>query len=148
MTDAAGALAETIEPEPGETLPRWELRDLYDGLDSQALGEDLEWARAEAESFHAECAGRLAEMDGAAFGAAIVRYEAIAERPHKALSYAQLVFAGDIADPENGRFMQTVQEQVNAISTETLFFTLELNRLEDDDLEAKFADPVADRYRP
>jgi len=148
MTDSTGALAETIEPESDDALPRWELRDLYDGQDSQVLAEDLEWSRAEAESFHAECAGRLAEMDGAAFGAAIVRYEAIAERLHKALSYAQLVFAGDIADPETGRFMQTVQEQVNAISTETLFFTLELNRLEDDDLEGKFADPVADRYRP
>jgi len=74
MTDPAGALAETIEPESDEALPRWELRDLYQGRDSQVLAEDLEWARAEAESFHAECVGRLAEMDGAAFGAAIAHY--------------------------------------------------------------------------
>jgi len=33
-----------------------------------------------------------------------------------------------------------MQERTNAISTTLLFFTLELNRLEDADLEAKLAD--------
>ncbi len=51
-------------------------------------------------------------------------------------------------DPETGRFFQTMQERTNAISTTLLFFTLELNRLEDADLEVKLADPQLARYRP
>ena len=38
-----------------------------------------------------------------------------------------------------------MQERVNAISTELLFFTLELNRLEDDELEAELGRPGARR---
>jgi oligoendopeptidase F len=41
-----------------------------------------------------------------------------------------------------------MQERTNAISTALLFFTLEINRLEDAELEAKLADPQLARYRP
>ncbi len=43
---------------------------------------------------------------------------------------------------------QTMQERTNTISTSLLFFTLELNRLDDAALEAKEADPALARYRP
>ena len=76
-------------------------------------------------------------MDGAALAAAIAEYERIEERLGKAMSYAQLVFSGDAQDPANGRFYQTVQERVTAISSHLLFFTLELNRLEDAELGAQ-----------
>ena len=59
------------------------------------------------------------------------------------ISYASLVHAGDLADPEIGRFYQTIQERINAIATELLFFTLELNRLDDAALEAKAGRPRA-----
>ncbi len=36
-----------------------------------------------------------------------------------------------------------MQERNNGFSTPLLFFTLELNRLEDADLEAKLADPLS-----
>ena len=71
-------------------------------------------------------------------------YEAIIERLHKVMSFAQLVFAGDQGDPERGRFLQTMQERYNAIYADLLFFTLEINRMEDDPLEAKLSDPVAE----
>ncbi len=87
-------------------------------------------------------------MDGAAFGQAIARFEEIIERLNKVISYAQLVFAGNMSDPGRGRFLQTMQERYNAIYAEMLFFTLEINRIEDDVLEAKLSDPVAARYRP
>ena len=59
------------------------------------------------------------------------------------------VFSGDAQDPANGRFYQTVQERVTAISSHLLFFTLELNRLEDAELERKFAAGGAlERWRP
>ena len=63
-------------------------------------------------------------------------------------SYAQLRFAADSADAATGRFYQTVVEQVTAISSDLLFFTLELNRLDDAALEAKLADPALAPWRP
>ena len=129
-------------------LPEWNLDDLYTGPDSPDLERDLHDSFAAAEAFRDRYKGKLAEMDGATFGAAIGEYEDITERLYKAMSYAQLLFAADVADAERGRFHQQVQERVNDISTETLFFTLEINRLDEDVLEAKLADAAAGRYRP
>jgi oligoendopeptidase F len=41
-----------------------------------------------------------------------------------------------------------MQERTNAVSTVLLFFTLELNRLDDADFDAKLADPRLANYRP
>jgi oligoendopeptidase, pepF/M3 family len=129
-----------------QPLPRWNLDDLYAAPDAAELFADLEWARGEAESFHADYAGRLATLTGAEFGLAIATYERILERLHKVLSYAQLYFAEDMGDPERGRFLQTMQERYNAISTETLFFVLELNRLDDATVARQLEDPAAGHY--
>jgi oligoendopeptidase F len=64
------------------------------------------------------------------------------------MSFAQLVFAGDMSDPENGRFHQTIQERYNAISVDTLFFTLEINRLDDEALDEKLSEAASARYKP
>ena len=53
-----------------------------------------------------------------------------------------------MTDPETGRFFQNMQEKVNAISTVLLFFTLELNRIEDGELAAKLKDAGLAHYAP
>ena len=132
---------------PGE-LPEWDLSDLYPGPDSEALADDLAELARHAKAFSQRYQGRLAALSGAEFGAAIESYEGLQEKVGRITSYASLMHAGNLADPGIGRFYQTMQERTNAISTTLLFFTLELNRLEDADLNAKLADPVRARYRP
>ena len=131
------------------TLPAWDLSDLYASPEDPALAADLDRAEAAARGFAERHAGRLGALSGDALAAAIAEYERIEETLGKAMSYAQLVFAGDAQDPANGRFYQTVQERVTAISSHLVFFTLELNRLEDRHLEARFAESAAlARWRP
>ena len=65
------------------------------------------------------------------------------------MSYASLLYAGDMIDPENGRFYQSMQETVTEISSHLLFFALELNRVPDRELEAKTkASTKLQRYAP
>ena len=144
MTETARALARKPEP----ALPEWDLEDLYSGPDAPELEADLAWAEAQSKAFAGRYRGRLADLDGAALGEAIAAYEEIAERLGKATSYAQLVFAANVGDPEAGRFHQTVQERATDISTETLFFTLEINRLDDAVLAKQLESPAAGRYAP
>ncbi len=144
MTKTAGGRARKSEP----ALPEWDLEDLYSGPDAPELEADLASAEAQSKAFAGRYRGRLADLDGAALGEAIAAYEGIAERLGKAVSYAQLVFAANVGDPEAGRFHQTVQERATAISTETLFFTLELNRLDDAVLARQLESPEAGRYAP
>lgn len=130
-------------------LPVWDLSDLYRAPDDPALAADLDRTEAEAKAFAERHAGRLGAMEGDALAAAIAEYERMEERLGRAMSYAQLVFSGDASDPANGRFYQTVQERVTAISSHLLFFTLELNRLEEPALEAKIAaSPSLAHWRP
>src|SRR5712691_4373224 len=109
---------------------------------------DLADLAAEAAAFRARYQGRLAELSGAELGAAVGEYERLQEVAGRIMSYAELMRAGDVADPEIARFFQTMHERINAISTELLCFTLDINRLEEGDLDAKTADPALARYRP
>jgi oligoendopeptidase F len=131
-----------------DELPEWDLSDLYPGRDSEALKHDLSRLAGDAEAFRERYQGRLADLSGAALGAAIETYERLQEQSGRIISYASLVHAGDLTDPEIGRFFQTMQERINAVSTTLLFFALELNRVDDADLTAKETDPALARYRP
>ncbi len=129
-------------------LPEWDLADLYPGRDSPELAGDLAALAADAAAFQAQYQGRLGELLGAELGAAVAAYERLQEVAGRIMSYAELLRSGDISDPEIARFFQTMHERTNAISAELLFFTLELNRLDDGVLDAKLGDPALARYRP
>lgn len=132
----------------GENLPEWDLSDLYPGPESTELREDLAALDAAATAFAETYEGRVATLDGAAFGAAIREFEGLCERLYRILSYGQLLHAANVSDPEIGRFYQGLNEKGTDISNKTLFFTLEINRLSDQDLAAKLDDPSAAHYAP
>ena len=145
---AAAVEAQTSELASLGALPNWNLADLYRGPTAPEIEQDLKRAAADAADFRRKNEGRLASLDGAGFLTAILDYEKIQELLGKLMSYAQLVYAGNMADPELARFQQNVSERVNAISVEVLFFTLEINKLDDADLAAKLKDPALQRFRP
>nr|WP_230167729.1 M3 family oligoendopeptidase [Roseomonas sp. CECT 9278] len=127
---------------PG-ALPVWDLSDLYAAPDDPRLAADLDRIEREARAYEARLAGKLGALSGDALAQAIGEYEAMWEGLGRVSSYAGLVFSGDAQDAANGRFYQTIQERVTTISTHLLFFTLELNRLEDHALEKKVGGSAA-----
>jgi oligoendopeptidase F len=129
-------------------LPQWDLSDLYPGRDSAELKRDLERSEREAAAFRERYEGKLAGLGGAALGAAIAAYERLQDTLGRIMSYASLIYAGDMSDAENGRFFQNMQERVNAISTVLLFFTLEINRLDDAALDEKHTSRELAHYAP
>jgi oligoendopeptidase F len=146
-------MSATVSEQRDETealgdLPVWDLSDLYGGPDAPELKADLKRAAAEAKAFQGEFQNQLAALEGDTLAAAIARYEAIEEVLGRVMSYAQLVHADDMSDAEAGRFYQNMQERTTEISTALLFFTLELNRLDEAELEAKLASEALARYRP
>ncbi|MFH5924479.1 M3 family oligoendopeptidase [Roseomonas xinghualingensis] len=133
----------------GEALPEWDLRDLYASPADPNLQRDLDAAEKAAQAFEAAHAGKLASLPGDALEAALREYERIEEVLGRVMSYAQLLFSGDAQNAENGRFYQTMQERVTVIGSHLLFFTLELNRLDDALLEERMASSLAlARWRP
>ncbi len=140
--DGHAAAATTAE------LPRWDLSDLYAGLDDPAVKADLDAADRDARAFAEAYAGKIAALPGATVAQAIVEYERIEERLGRVMSFAQLLFSGDGTSSAIGQFMQSCSERATAISSHLIFFALELNRIDDIDLEQKLADPALAHWRP
>ena len=127
-------------------MPEWNLADLYPSPDSQELKDDLAAAERDAKQFHADFQGKLAFLKPDEFGEAIARYEAMSERLYRIMAYASLRYAADLSDAANAKFSQTMQEKVTDISTHTLFFSLEVNRLEDAEIERMLSSDKAAHY--
>ena len=138
---------------PLAALPEWNLTDLYSGLDDPAIKRDLDRADAESLAFENDYKGKLDEIArsaqaGATLAQAVRRYEAIDDLMGRLGSYAGLLHAGNTVDPARTKFYGDVQERLTAASTHLLFFSLELNRIDDALLEAAMRDPALGHYRP
>jgi oligoendopeptidase F len=129
-------------------LPSWDLSDLYPRADSPEVAADFDRAARDALAFQAKYKGRLADLSGAALAGAIAESERIDEILGRLMTFSQLMFSADSTDPAVAKFAQSVNERVTAISSDMLFFTLELNRLDDAVLDAKFTDPALARWAP
>jgi oligoendopeptidase F len=128
-------------------LPEWNLADLYSAPNGADIASDFAAAEKDIAAFEAH-RGKVADLDGAAFGAAIKQYEWISEILGKIGSYAQLHQSGDVSDPVRGRFYQDTVEKLTDLGARLLFFTLEINRLDDATLAAKMKHPDAAAYEP
>ncbi len=129
-------------------LPEWDLDDLYQGRDDPEIERNLVAAAKRAKAFAGRHGGKLAGLDGDRLGRAIAAYERLAERLDRIASYAQLLFAADSANPENARFHQTINERITEITSELLFFELEINRLGDRVLKKQLSAKRARKYAP
>ncbi|MEA2933610.1 MAG: oligoendopeptidase [Variibacter sp.] len=150
MSEAA--LARSPQPALGD-LPEWDLSALYSATDAPEVERDLARGDAECVAFAAAYRGKLSEMAaapdaGAKLAEAVRRYEAIDDLLGRLISYASLVHVGDTTDPARTKFYGDVQERITAASLHLLFFTLELNRIEDAALDRAMQDPALAHYRP
>jgi oligoendopeptidase F len=129
-------------------LPTWDLSDLYSSPTGTDLEADLKRAAEEATRFASSYDGKIGGLGGKALGKAIAEYEALQDRIGRLGSYAGLYYAQNMADPERGRFQQNVSEKLTDIGAKLVFFTLEINRLDETDLKAKLAEPALAKYGP
>ena len=134
-------------------LPRWNLSDLYPSPASAEYRDDVAKAEADALAFETKWKGKLdaaTQKDGnEGIGAAVRDFEALEELLGRIISYAGLTYFSDTTAPENGKFYGDAQSKLTDIGAHLLFFSLELNRIEDDRLAAALAgDPLAAHYQP
>jgi oligoendopeptidase F len=149
---SAGA-AKSAKPAPLGALPEWDLSALYAGIDAPEIKRDLARADADCNAFEERYKGKLATLAGGpdggrALAAAIKQLEAIDDLMGRLASFAQLVYTGNTADPACAKFFGDVQEQITTSSSHLLFFSLELNKIDNDVLERAMADPALGHYRP
>ncbi len=134
-------------------LPEWNLTDLYASIDAPEIGRDLDRLDADCAAFEVTYKGKIAESvakaDGGAWLAEAVKsYEAIDDLAGRLGSYAGLMHADDTVDPAISKFYGDISERITAASVHLLFFTLELNRVNDDVIDRAMETPLLNHYRP
>ncbi|KEJ98134.1 oligoendopeptidase F [Pseudosulfitobacter pseudonitzschiae] len=130
-------------------LPEWNLDDLYTGEDAPELKRDLDWLEEACASFAHDFENNLAGLDAEGLLDCILRQEKINQVAGRIMSYAGLRYYQQTTDGGRAKFMSDVQEKITNFTTPLVFFTLELNRLDDDHL-SKLMHQNADlaRYEP
>ncbi|MEO4001613.1 M3 family oligoendopeptidase [Mesorhizobium sp. CAU 1732] len=144
MTEGAQALTD---------LPEWNLADLYSGMDAPELKRDLLSVAKDAAAFEDRWKGTLADEaskgPASGLGKAVQDYEALEDLMGRIGSYAGLLYAGDTSDPKRAKLYGDVQEKLTDASAKLLFFTLELNLIDDDLIgSALDQDAAFGHYRP
>jgi oligoendopeptidase F len=136
-------------------LPEWDLSDLYDGTDAPELKRDLDWLESACASFAADYEGKLDTLDAAGLLDCVKRNEKIESIAGRIMSFAGLRYYQLTTDAERAKFLSDCQESITNYTTPLVFFTLELNRLEDAHLDQRLSEnadlarykPVFDRIR-
>jgi oligoendopeptidase F len=134
-------------------LPTWDLTHLYPSIDSAAFFDDLTKAEADAKSLSDEYRGKIVTISDQPDAAqtlftAIKRFEALDDLFGRLGSYAFLVYAGDTQDPVLSKFYSDVMDRLTAASSETIFFSLELNHITDERIASLLTQTPLDYYRP
>lgn len=130
-------------------LPEWDLTDLYRAPDAPEIARDIGWLEAEARDFAAVHEGRLGSLDAPALLDAIRRQERIQAVAGRIMSYFGLRYYQNTTDPVRGKAFGDMQARITEITTPLVFFTLEINRIEEATLDARLSEsPDLARYRP
>jgi oligoendopeptidase F len=141
-------------PPAAAELPEWRLDDLYAGRDDPRIEQDLEAAR-QATADLAELKGRLVasrrdpQRLGAILARAIALYEAATNKLWAVGAYASLQTSIAREDPAWAKFEGDMRARASQIGAESLFFTLEINQLDEAEIEAALrTNEAAAHFRP
>ena len=134
-------------------MPEWDLSDLYSGADCPQLKADINKAKEMVAVFAGDFQGKISEIalkadGGAVLGGAVRRYEAIEDLLGRIASFGQLLYSYDNQDPLNAKLHGDLMETLTTVSSDLLFFGLELNRLEDETLAKCLEDETLAHFKP
>ena len=125
-------------------LPEWNLSDLYAGPDAPEVARDLEAAAAQARRIKETYQGKLAEL--------AARRRRPRPTPSRPTSGSRISWASSARTPgstmpptsptRRAKFYGDISEKLTAISTDLIFFELELNQIDDAALAQALDEPA------
>jgi oligoendopeptidase F len=139
-----------VAPQPVGEMPAWNLSDLYPDGRPQLEGDTGKAAEAAAqfrETYMGKLEG-LARDDPPALAKAIADYETQSDRMGRVGSFAYLNYVTNTADAARAKLFGDAQDKLTTISTQLLFFELELNRISDEVMDEALKNAELAHYRP
>ncbi len=140
--------AQGMEDDFGD-LPSWDLSDLYESEDSPELKADFDSLAVDIPEFAKDYEGKLDSLSGAEWLRCIERYEGIQNLQGRIMSFAGLRYYQQTTDAARGKFMADAQAKLTNLSSALVFFTLEINKIDEARLEKAFQENTKfSRYKP
>ncbi len=129
-------------------LPEWDLTDLYPAPDAKEFKRDMDWLERACGDFATDYEGKLANLDADGMLECVLRYEKIDVIAGRIMSYAGLRYYQNTTDAEIAKFMADAQDKITTFTTPLVFYSLEINRIPDDQIDALFSNKDLARYKP
>lgn len=134
---------------PLENIPAWDLSDFYSSTKDKKIATETKQIENLSENFTKKFCGKVNKLNASELYKAILQYEEICEKIGKISSYSYLVYASDLSNQNNLSFYQNTSESLSKYESKLVFFTLELNKIDDKKLN-KFLKESSDlkKYHP
>ena len=130
-------------------LPEWDLDDLYSSPDSKRISEDIGWLKVECKAFASDYEGKLSTLTANNMLICIKRYEKIEMVSGRIMSYAGLRYYQKTTDETRTKFLTDNQDKITNITSDLIFFSLEINKLVEHKLNALLkTNADLRRYKP
>ncbi|MBT3229046.1 MAG: hypothetical protein HN355_08195, partial [Candidatus Marinimicrobia bacterium] len=116
---------------------RWDLSELFSGLDDPKIDSVLSDSRQQAELFVEQYRGKLGGLTPEALAIAYNELETISAPLYRLSQFVHLEYAVDTADDKIKALLGKIEQSASTTSNLLVFFTLELGGLSDEQF-AKF----------
>ena len=131
-----------------QTPPSWDLSDFYSSTKDKKITADIKKIAAHSEDFAKNFGGKIVTLDAQKLFEAIKKYEEICELIGRVSCYSQLLYASDLSNQNNISFYQNINEKLSEYESKMVFFTLELNQIEDKKLATLLKNSDLKKYQP
>ena len=142
----------TAAKEPSEkklgAVPNWNLTDFYNSISDKKISADLKKIAEETKSFAKKYHGKIAKINASQLFEAIEQYQKICELIGKISSYSYLVYASDLSNQTNIGFYQNTSEKLSEFETQLVFFTHEINEIDEKKLAELLKNDQIKKYQP
>lgn len=130
----------------GTTAVVWNLADLYNGTDDQHIISDSQWCESEASAIKTEYYGKVASLSAEELKTLVQRLEDLDCMLTKLATYSFLNFTTQMDNADAGRLDQNIRELASRCNKDTVFFELEWNHVEDNQVQKLFQKPSLAEY--
>ena len=131
-----------------EELPAWDLSDLYAAADDPRVEKDLRQYKKLNLDLSRKYKGRLASLSPTEFLEALRLVEKTSVLGNRLGVFAYLNMVTRMKDAKAVAFYQSIDERMTDYAKPSVFFTLELNQLDDACFKRLLRDPGVSVYRP
>lgn len=129
------------------SLPAWNLSDLYKGMTDPQIAKDMETYRKSALKFAKTYKGRLQSLDADELLKAIEDIEKRSLIAGKLGGFAYLNMVTQMKNGEAVAFYQNIEEKMTDYAKPTIFFSLEFNKLPETKIKEWLKDKKIAKYK-